>query len=239
MNGVAHGERDISAQSFPLSGMDRAASRTTPDTIFFGLARVVFRSPAWRAAEKNRARHRRWRGRFAVLDPARSIPGAPSCLSREGGNHVTRTAYRRTARRASGHPRSERASADQGRTGSRREGTGAALAGNGGLTGEGGSGAAGAALPLSRWSRSAVFGDLRAVGADRTRSARLKVDLASEINILSAHSYLTRQVNGHTRQVHAKFLIVLMRPRDSLICSIALEQPRQSPTDLQGDEARP
>ena len=214
MRGAAQTERDISAQSCPVSGMDRAASRTTPDTIFFGLARTVLHPLGRRLAEKNRARHRRWRGRFAILDPARSIPAAPSCLSDSGGDYDVGTAYRGTARRASGHPHLERASADQGRTESRAGGTGAALAGGSGLaaeglTGEGRSGAAGAALLLSCCSRLAVFGDLGAVGAGRSRIARLKVNLLAEINLLSAHHYFTGQAGDAARQGKPNRLIFL------------------------------
>ncbi|WP_449472570.1 hypothetical protein [Sphingobium chungangianum] len=42
------------------TGVERAASRTTGPHHF---------------ASQNRCPHRRWRGRFAVLDPARSTPG--------------------------------------------------------------------------------------------------------------------------------------------------------------------
>ncbi len=238
--GVARDDREISAQSCPVSGMDRAASRTTPDTIFSGFPASVFYLLGKRLAGKNRARHRRWRGRFAVLDPARSMPGAPSCLLRSGGNHVSRTTYRRTARRASEHQRQGRTPADRGRTENGTGGTGPALAG-GRLTGQnqGGSGAASVALLPSCCSRMAVFKDSGWFQADRTQSARLKVDLVSEINLLSAHHYFTRQAYDPARQGHSKLLIVLGHPRDSLIYGQASDQPRQSFLDLQGDEARP
>jgi hypothetical protein len=48
--------------------MDRAASRTTGPHHF---------------APQNRDPHRRWRGRFAVLDPARSTPGGTLVLNDE------------------------------------------------------------------------------------------------------------------------------------------------------------
>jgi hypothetical protein len=102
-------ERGKSAQSFPVSDRQQAASRTMVPPILL---------------TQNRHPHRRWRGRFAVLDPARSLPGAASCLSGSGGQNDTSAAYRR----ASGRTRMERGScrnsADHGRTGGRPGGTG-------------------------------------------------------------------------------------------------------------------
>lgn len=163
MKSVARVEREISAQSCPVSGMDRTASRTTPDTIFSGFPALAFHLSAWCLAGKNRARHRRYRGRFAVLDPARSIPGAPSCLSRSGGNHVSRTAYRRTAVRASEQQRRRRNPADRGRVDGGAGRSGEAGRGSGstaGLTGhmEGGSGAASASLLPSSCSNARICG---------------------------------------------------------------------------------
>lgn len=135
MRGPAFGERRISAQTSPVSGMDRAASRTTPDTIFSGSARLVFRSLARCPAGKNRARHRRSRGRFAVLDPARSIPGAACIFRRSGGDDDHSAAYRRASGRTFMERRSGRNPADRGRIASCTGRTGAAA--TGGLTGFG------------------------------------------------------------------------------------------------------
>lgn len=49
------------------------------------------------------------------------------------------------------------------------------------------------------------------------RSARLKLDLESEINLLSAHLFFTRQGLLFERQGNAKILKILKRARDSLI----------------------
>lgn len=232
MTGVARVEREISAQHCPVSGMDRAASRTTPDTIFFGLARPVLRPLTWRAAEKNRARHRRWRGRFAVLDPARSIPGAPSCLLKIRrksclSNSIskncapsfaalrTRTNCGRS--KPNWRPRWRNGIGSGGRTADRLQAR----------QERGGGRGAPASLPFAM----AVFGGLGAVEAGRTRRARLKVDPASGINILSAHPFFTRQALEPERQAAAKFLIILIQPRDSLIVARASVQPRPPFTD--------
>lgn len=217
--GVARGEREISAQSSPVSGMDRTASRTTPDTIFSGCPASVFRPSPWCLAGKNRARHRRSRGRCAVLDPARSIPGAPSCLSGSGGNHVSRTANRRTARRASEHHRHEGIAPDRGRTDGGRQCAGETGHGSGGVAGltghhEGRSGAYGALLLLSCCSRMADLRELWRFEADRLRSARLKLDPAGGIKSLSAHRFFTRQVRRPARQGDTKSLILFAWARD-------------------------
>ncbi len=233
MSGVARVEREISAQSSPVSGMDRTASRTTPDTIFSGWPASAFCLSALCLAGKNRARHRRWRGRFAVLDPAHSIPGAPSCLSGSGGNHVSRTAYRRTARRTSEHHGHEGIASDRGRTDGGAGCTGEAGHSSGGVAGlkghhEGGSGAEGALLLLSCCSRIADLRGLWRFEADRLRSARLKLDPAGGIKSLSAHPFFTRQVRLAGRQVGIKSLILLPRPRDSLICRYSWDQHHRS-----------
>jgi hypothetical protein len=85
----------------------------------------------------------------------------------------------------------------------------------------------------------AGFGGLGAVEAGRTRRARLKVDPASGINILSAHHYFTRQVIGIERQETHKSLIIISHPRDSLIVPVALDQPHQSSRSSQGDGTLP
>ncbi len=97
-------ERRKSAQSCPVSGGGRAASRTMVPPILLS---------------QNRHPHRRWRGRFAVLDPTRPLPGAASCLSGSGGKDDASAAYRRTAGRTRMERRSGRNPADQGRTGGR------------------------------------------------------------------------------------------------------------------------
>ena len=102
-------ERKKSAQSFPVSGRQQAASRTMVPPILL---------------TQNRHPHRRWRGRFAVLDPARSLPGEASCLSGSGGQNDTSAAYRRASGRTRMERGSSRNSADQGRTGGRLGGTG-------------------------------------------------------------------------------------------------------------------
>lgn len=196
MIGVARVEREISDQSFPASGMDRTASRTMVPPILLA---------------QNRHPHRRWRGRFAVLDPARSIPGAPSCLSDSGADHGFGTAYRGTARRACEHQRHSRNPADQGRIDSRAGGTGPALAGARLIWfGDGRSGAAGALLLLSRWSRMVDLQGFEAFEAGRSRSARLKLDPAGGLKSLSAHHYFTRQARHAARQGKPKVLILLM-----------------------------
>lgn len=210
MIGVARIEREISDQSFSVSGMDRTDSRTMVPPILL---------------TQNRHPHRRWRGRFAVPDPPRSIPGAPSCLSDSGGNHGFGTAYRRTACRACEHQRRSRNSADRGRIDGGAGGTGPALAAAR-LTrhGDGRSGAAGALLLLSPCSRMADSLGFRAFEAGRSRSARLKLDPAGGIKSLSAHHYFTRQASGGARQGSAKSLILLMVPRDSLIRRYSSDQ---------------
>lgn len=102
MRGPRYTERGKSAQSCPVSGRDRTASRTMVPPILL---------------TQNRHPHRRWRGRFAVLDPARSLPGDASCLTGSGGQNDTSTAYRRASGRTSMERRSCRNPADQGRTG--------------------------------------------------------------------------------------------------------------------------
>lgn len=196
MIGVTRREREISDQSFPVSGMNRTASRTMVPPILL---------------TQNRHPHRRWRGRFAVPDPARSIPGATSCLSDSGGNHGFGTAYRGTTCRACEHQRHSRNSADQGGTGGGAGGTGPALAGTRLIRhADGRSSAAGALLLLSLCSRMADLLGFRAFEAGRSRRARLKLDPASGIKSLSAHHYFTRQVQDAARQGNPKPLILLM-----------------------------
>lgn len=112
MRGKERGERRISAQLGPVSGMERAASRTTVPPILLA---------------QNRHPHRRSRGRCAVLDPARSMPGAAPVFRRSGGDDGTSAAYRRASGRACMERRQAGNRADQGRTGSRagRAGTAA------------------------------------------------------------------------------------------------------------------
>lgn len=97
-------ERRKSAQSYPVSGRGQAASRTMVPPILLA---------------QNRHPHRRCRGRFAVLDPTRPLPGASSCLSGSGGKNDSSAAYRRTAGRTRMERRSGRNPANQGRTGGR------------------------------------------------------------------------------------------------------------------------
>ena len=118
MSNPACGEREKSAQPCPASGMEQAASRTTVPPILL---------------TQNRHPRRRWRGRFAVLDPARSIPGAAPVLRRSGGDDGTSAAYRRASGRTVVERRRPRNRADQGRTGNRAGRAGAAASGR--LTG--------------------------------------------------------------------------------------------------------
>lgn len=97
MNPVSHGKGGISAQLCPSSGMDRTASRTTVPPIFMA---------------QNRHPHRRWRGCFAVPDPARSIPGAAPDLQQSGGDDGPNAAYRRASGRTGVERRSGRDRAD-------------------------------------------------------------------------------------------------------------------------------
>ncbi len=83
MKSVARVEREISAQSSPVSGMDRTASRTMGPHHFSWAIRHQCCDPSVTAPKKNRDPHRRWRGRFAVLDPARSTPGRALVLNDE------------------------------------------------------------------------------------------------------------------------------------------------------------
>ena len=96
-------ERKKSAQSFPVSGRQQAASRTMVPPILL---------------TQNRHPHRRWRGRFAVLDPIRSLPAAASCLIGSGGQDDVAAAYRRASRRTRMERRSGRNPANPGRAGS-------------------------------------------------------------------------------------------------------------------------
>ena len=99
-------ERGKSAQSSPVSGRERAASRTMVPPILLTQNRHPHRR--WRG---------RWRGRFAVLDPTRSLPGAAFCFSGSGGQDDTCTAYRRAKGRTRMERRSGRNPTDQSRTG--------------------------------------------------------------------------------------------------------------------------
>lgn len=101
MRGRCLAERGITAQSCPVSGRDRTASRTTVPPILLA---------------QNRHPRRRWRGRFAVLDPARSLPGDASCLRRSGGKHDNSAAYRRASGRTAMERRCRRDPQDRGRT---------------------------------------------------------------------------------------------------------------------------
>lgn len=85
-----------------------------------------------------------------------------------------------------------------------------------------------AALAHFSDSRSADFRDLACFQGTRSRSARLKLDPAGGIKSLSAHPFFTRQVSRAGRQGAAKSLIILMAPRDSLICRYSSDQHRRS-----------
>ena len=117
MKAQRYTERGKSAQSCPVSGRDRTASRTMVPPILLA---------------QNRHPHRRWRGRFAVLDPVRSLPGDASCLTGSGGQDDTCAAYRRASGRTRMERRSFRNPADQSRTGGRPGAAGSSKAG--GLT---------------------------------------------------------------------------------------------------------
>lgn len=112
MRGQAHHERGLSAQIDPVSGMEQTASRTTAPPILL---------------TQNRHPRRRWRGRFALLDPARSMPGAAPVFRRSGGDDGTSATNRRASSRAFVERRQARDRTDRGRTGgrARRAGTAA------------------------------------------------------------------------------------------------------------------
>lgn len=73
----------------------------------------------------------------------------------------------------------------------------------------------------------------RTVTAGGGGRARLKLDLASEINLLSAHRFFTRQVLLFERQGNAKILIILRRARDPLIVALSCYQ-RADPDHIAG-----
>lgn len=120
MTGPVRGKRRKSAQSYPSSGMDRAASRTTVPPILL---------------TQNRLPHRRWRGRSAVPDPARSMPGDAPVFRESGGDDGTSAAYRRASGRTFMERRSSRNRVHQG--GARIGADGSGGAAKGGMTDKG------------------------------------------------------------------------------------------------------
>lgn len=208
----------MSAQFHPVSGMDRTASSTMVPPILL---------------PQNRHPHRRWRGRCAVLDPVRSIPGAAFRLSHDGGNHDSRTAYRGTTRRASRHHRSSRNSPDRSGVADGAFESCGIGSDNRSMAGlivryEGGGSIAGRSLWLSGWLRRAELRGFGYFEREGRGSARLKLGLSSEPNSLSAHRFFTRQVAGAARQGTAKPLISKESGRDSLMWSGLLAQPSHS-----------
>lgn len=111
MSAWLYGERVISARACPVSGREQTASRTTVPPILL---------------PQNRHPHRRLRGRFAVPDPACSLPESAPVFMRLGGDHGTSAAYRRASGRTCVERRSCGDRADRGRTGGRSAGAGAA-----------------------------------------------------------------------------------------------------------------
>ncbi len=111
MNAWPCGEGVISARACPVSGRQQPASRTTVPPILL---------------TQNRLPHRRSRGRFAVPDPACSLPESAPVFTRSGGDHGTSAAYRRASGRTCVERRSCGDRADRGRTGGRPAGAGAA-----------------------------------------------------------------------------------------------------------------
>lgn len=210
----------MSAQFHPESGMDRTASRTMVPPILL---------------TQNRHPHRRWRGRCAVLDPARSIPGAALRLSHDGGNHDGRTAHRGTARRALRHHRSSRNSPDRSGVAGGAFAACGAGSDDRSMAGlivryEGCSGIAGRRFAPSAWLRMADLCGFRRFEGEGRGSARLKLGLVGEPKPLSAHRFFTRQVAGVERQGTVKPLILPESKRDSLIYSWLLAQPSHSTT---------
>lgn len=104
------GEGVVSARACPVSGRQQPASRTTVPPILL---------------PQNRLPHRRSRGRFAVPDPACSLPECAPVFTRSGGYHGTSAAYRRASGRTCVDRRSCGDRADRGRTGGRSAGAGA------------------------------------------------------------------------------------------------------------------
>lgn len=86
-----------------------------------------------------------------------------------------------------------------------------------------------------RWMTD--FSDLAGLKGGKAERARLKVDPASGINLLSAHRYFGRQALGPERQTTAKSLIELVWPGDSLICPESCVQLRQFSTESEIGEA--
>lgn len=111
MNAWPCGEGVISARACPVSGRQQTASRTMVPPILL---------------TQNRLPHRRSRGRFAVPDPACSLPESAPVFTRSGGDHGTSAAYRRASGRACVERRSCGDRADRGRAGGRPKGAGAA-----------------------------------------------------------------------------------------------------------------
>jgi hypothetical protein len=111
MSAWSCGEGVISARACPVSGREQTASRTTVPPILL---------------TQNRLPHRRSRGRFAVPDPACSLPESAPVFTRSGGDHGTSAAYRRASGRTCVERRSRGDRADRGRAGGRPEGAGAA-----------------------------------------------------------------------------------------------------------------
>src|SRR3546814_98908 len=149
--------------------MDRTASRTMVPPILL---------------PQNRHPHRRWRGRYEVLDPVHSLPGAALRLSHDGGNHDSRTTYRGTARRASLHHRSGRTSPDRSGVADgafESCGTGSDDRSMAGLIVryEGGVGIAGRRFALSAWLRMADLCGFGRFEGEGRGSARLKLGLSS------------------------------------------------------------
>jgi len=127
--GVALAEREISAQTCPVSVRERAASRTTGPHHFFRRSGVGS-SPAasWRA-RKNRDPHRRSAVaalRSAILDPTRSLPGGDIVFLKSGGDDGALRSYPGTAGRAVGMLRCGRGSTDRTRIGCSLDGVRAA-----------------------------------------------------------------------------------------------------------------
>lgn len=111
MNAWPCGEGVISARACSVSGRQQTASRTMVPPILL---------------TQNRLPHRRSRGRFAVPDPACSLPESAPVFTRSGGDHGTSAAYRRASGRACVERRSCGDRADRGRAGGRPKGAGAA-----------------------------------------------------------------------------------------------------------------
>lgn len=170
MTDPVRGESRLSSRTFPLCDMDQATSRTTPGAIFSCDPAPVLLSSGLCGAGKNRARHRRSRGRCAVLDPACSTSRPASFFRRSGGDYDTSGPYRRASGRTRMERRSSRNCADRGRIAGRSGGAGTTAKGHGLTLGSDVEGRRSRPSPCSWWHDGAGGG-----GAFRGEGAECKI----------------------------------------------------------------